>query len=103
MLRTLVRRKIPVSRIVVTATLAIFAAAAAAQQAPLTLEQIMADPDWIAGQISLPGHPGTAPYFGSDGRSVYYELKRNGSALKDLHRIDLRDGKDSLIDAAAIA
>ena len=92
-----------VSRIVVTATLALLTAAASAQQAPLTLEQIMADPDWIAGQISLPGHPGIAPYFGSDGRSVYYELKRNGAPLKDLHCVDLRDGKDSIIDAAAMA
>jgi dipeptidyl aminopeptidase/acylaminoacyl peptidase len=92
-----------VSRIVLTATLALVTAAASAQQAPLTLEQIMADPDWIAGQISLPGHPGIAPYFGSDGRSVYYELKRNASPLKDLHRIDLRDSKDSVIDATAMA
>ena len=91
------------SRIAVTATLALLTAAASAQQAPLTLEQIMADPDWIAGQISLPGHAGTPPYFGSDGRSVYYELKRNGSPLKDLHRVDLRDGKDAIIDAAAMA
>ena len=91
------------SRLLLAVTLTTFAAAASAQQAPLTLEQIMADPDWIAGQISLPGHPGTAPYFGSDGHSVYYELKRHGSPLKDLHRVDLGDGKDSVVDATAMA
>jgi len=92
-----------VPRLGFAVSLASLTFAASAQQAPLTLEQIMADPDWIAGQISLPGHPGNAPYFGSDGRSVYYELKRNGSALKDLHRVDLGDGKDVVIDAAAMA
>ena len=90
-------------RLGLAVTLASLTFAASAQQAPLTLEQIMADPDWIAGQITLPGHAGTAPYFGSNDRSVYYELKRNGSALKDLHRIDLGDGKDIVIDAAAMA
>jgi dipeptidyl aminopeptidase/acylaminoacyl peptidase len=90
-----------VSRFVVAAVFA--TTAAAAQPAPLTLEQIMADPDWIAGQIALPGHEGIAPYLGTDGHSVYYQLKRNASPLHDLHRIDLHDGKDTIIDAAAMA
>ncbi|HST27759.1 MAG TPA: prolyl oligopeptidase family serine peptidase [Rudaea sp.] len=99
------------SRIAVVATLALIASAAAfAQpapqaQAPLTLERIMADPDWIAGQIQVPEEfeeSGGAPYFSVDGRSVYYRLKRSGSPVFDLRRIDLADGKDSLIDAAAM-
>ena len=85
------------------AALALVTVAASAQQAPLTLEQIMADPDWIAGQIAVPGHEGIAPYLGTDSHSVYYQLKRPGSPLHDLHRIDWRDGKDSTIDAAAMA
>jgi hypothetical protein len=81
-------------------------ASAQAQNAPLTLEQIMADPDWIAAQIDLPEafeDRGTAPYFSVDGRSVYYRAKRTGSPIHDLHRIDVADGKDSVVDAAAMA
>ncbi len=84
-------------------------AAAAAQPTPtqkLTLEQIMADPDWIAGQIQVPEQfepGGSAPYFSVDGKSVYYKLKRSGSPVFDLHRIDLTDSRDAMIDAATMA
>ena len=91
------------SRIVIASIALLAAAAASAQPAPLTLEQIMADPDWIAGQISVPGHDGITPYFSADGQGVYYQLKRSGSPIKDLHRVDLHDGKDSTLDAAAMA
>jgi dipeptidyl aminopeptidase/acylaminoacyl peptidase len=85
-------------------------AAAAAAPAPtasgtLSLEQIMADPDWIAGQIEVPESSegnSVAPYFSVDGQSVYYRIKRSGSPLHDLHRINLGDGKDSVVDAAAM-
>ncbi len=98
-------------RIALAAPLALFTFAAAAQPAattpaPLSLEQIMADPDWIAGQIQVPEEfeeGGGAPHFSVDGKSVYYKLKRNGSPVYDLHRIDLNDGKDATIDAAAMA
>jgi dipeptidyl aminopeptidase/acylaminoacyl peptidase len=99
----------PVSRIAAIAAFSLITSAAAFAQtapAPLTLEQIMADPDWIAGQIQVPEEfeeGGGAPYFSIDGKSVYYKLKRNGSPVFDLRRIDLADGKDSLIDAAAMA
>jgi dipeptidyl aminopeptidase/acylaminoacyl peptidase len=56
----------------------------------LTLEKIMADADWI-------GAPVTDPYWSADGRAVYYSLKRKGSPLKDLHRIDLASGKDVIV------
>ena len=69
---------------------------AEAADAGLTLEQIMADPDWI-------GPPVTEPYWSADGRAVYYSLKRKGSPLKDLHRLDLGDGKDVIIEPAARA
>ncbi|HEY7873314.1 MAG TPA: S9 family peptidase, partial [Rudaea sp.] len=96
-------------RIALAAPLALLTFAAAAQSAtpaPLKLEQIMADPDWIAGQIQVPEEfeeGGGAPYFSVDGKSVYYKLKRNGSPVFDLHRIDLANDKDSIIDAAAMA
>jgi len=97
-------------RLALAAPLALLTFAAAAQTptapAPLTLEQIMADPDWIAGQIQVPEEfeeGGGAPYFSIDGKVVYYKLKRSGSPVFDLHRIDLADGKDATIDAAAMA
>ena len=77
-----------------------------ASRLALTLEQIMADPDWIAAQIELPEGfetRGMPPHFSVDGKAVYYKIKRSGSPLKDLHRIDLSSGADTLIDAAGMA
>lgn len=51
----------------------------------LTLEQIMADPDWL----------GNAPenaFWGSDNHTVYFQQKRQGSTLRDLFSVDSRDG-----------
>jgi len=95
-----------VLRIAVIAACATISSLAAAQSAaPLTLEQIMADPDWIAAQIELPEGfetRGMPPHFSVDGQSVYYKLKRSGSPLKDLHRIDLKSGADTIVDAAGM-
>ncbi len=97
------------SRIAAVAAFSLITSSAALAQAapaPLSLEQIMADPDWIAGQIQVPEEfeeGGGAPYFSVDGKSVYYKLKRSGSPVYDLHRIDLGDGKDATIDAATMA
>jgi dipeptidyl aminopeptidase/acylaminoacyl peptidase len=96
-----------VSRIAITAAVTLLTSTAAfAQPAPLTLEQIMADPDWIAGRIEVTEAfetGGGAPYFSTDGSSVYYRLKRSGSPIKDLHRVELASGADSVVDAAAMA
>jgi len=73
-----------------------FVAAGAPAQAPLSLEKIMADPDWI-------GPPVRDAYWSADGRSVYYSLKRTGSPIVDLHRVDPSTGKDQILDAAALA
>jgi dipeptidyl aminopeptidase/acylaminoacyl peptidase len=62
----------------------------------LTLEQIMADPDWI-------GPPVRGAYWSADGRSVYYSTRRAGTQLDDLHRTNLADGKDAIVDGAAMA
>jgi len=74
-------------------------AAAAAEPAPagkLTLEKIMADPDWIGGAVQN-------AYWSVDGKAAYYSLKRSGSSLIDLHRIDLASSQDSVVDGAAMA
>lgn len=69
-------------------------------QKALTLEQIMADPDWIAGQITAPDMAGGfGPHFSSDGNEVYYRLKRKGSPIRDLRRISLANGKDTILQA----
>ena len=62
----------------------------------VTIEQAMADPDWI-------GPPVTASYWSTDGQSLYYSLKQDGSPVQDLHRIDLGQGTDTVIDPAAMA
>jgi dipeptidyl aminopeptidase/acylaminoacyl peptidase len=56
----------------------------------LTLEKIMADPDWI-------GPPVHDPFWSVDGKSVYYSLKEAGSPIVDQHRVSLTDGKDHLL------
>jgi dipeptidyl aminopeptidase/acylaminoacyl peptidase len=65
----------------------------AAEVPPLTLEQVMADPDWI-------GNPPVAPYWSDDGRAVFYERKRDGEERRDLFRIDLASGKAAKVEDA---
>lgn len=71
---------------------------------PLTLEQIMSSSDWI-------GHPVTNPYWSADGASIFYWLKRDGSAeantfprdgakVSDLYRVSIADGTTAKLDAA---
>ena len=73
-----------------------FAALGAPAQTTLSLEKIMADPDWI-------GPPVSDAYWSANGRGVYYSLKRIGSPIVDLHHIDSATGKDQVVDAAAMA
>jgi dipeptidyl aminopeptidase/acylaminoacyl peptidase len=68
-------------------------ASAGAPPAELTLEQIMADPDWI-------GNPPETPYWGNDGRAVYFERKRQGSPLRDLYRLRLDEREPRLVPDA---
>ncbi len=80
-------RSRPAGRLALAVTLALCVAAPAAAQPPsppgeLTLERIMADPDWI----------GNAPedaYWADDSKAAYYEQKRQGSEIRDLFRLDL--------------
>jgi dipeptidyl aminopeptidase/acylaminoacyl peptidase len=57
----------------------LFAVPALAQTpTPLTLEQAMADPDWI-------GAPVESAWWAWDGRQVNYSLKRSGSPIRDTY------------------
>lgn len=72
-------------RIALVAALVVTAAPAMASQ--LTMEKIMANPDWV-------GHAVERPYWSADGRYIYYHLERDGSQLRDLYRVDA-DGADN--------
>jgi dipeptidyl aminopeptidase/acylaminoacyl peptidase len=74
------------------------AASAAGAAAPqdITLERIMSDPDWIGPAVK-------DAYWSADGRSVYYSVKRSGSPIVDLHRIDLAGRKDQVVEPKAMA
>ncbi len=68
----------------------------AAPSRATTIEQAMANPDWI-------GPPVERAWWSVDGHSVYYSLKQSGSSVRDLHRVDLQGGKDVVVDPAAMA
>lgn len=48
----------------------------------ITLEQIMADPDWF-------GRSPESWYWGDDSNTVYYQQKQLGNPLRDLYSLDL--------------
>ena len=62
----------------------------------ITLEQAMAGPDWIGPPVEL-------PYWSVDGKAIYYLLKRKGSTVRDLHRIDPVSASDVIVDPAMMA
>ncbi|KQY54815.1 S9 family peptidase [Lysobacter sp. Root494] len=65
-------------------------------QAPLTLDQVMADPDWI-------GPPVEQAWWSWDGRQVQYLLKREGATIRDTYRQPVDGGSASRMDGAARA
>ena len=62
----------------------------------ITLDQAMADPDWIGPAVE-------APYWSVDGKAIYYTLKRKVSGIRDLHRIDAATASDILIGPGSMA
>src|SRR5471032_392314 len=75
------------------ALLAAYAATATAQT-PITLDQAMANPDWI-------GTPVDAAWWGWDSHQVYYSQKRLGAALHDTYAI--AGGPAKLVGDAQLA
>lgn len=69
--------------------LALLIAASPTLAAP-SLEKIMADPDWI-------GPPVEESWFSLDGDHAYYRIKKAGSPLRDVRRIDLDSGHDAVL------
>jgi dipeptidyl aminopeptidase/acylaminoacyl peptidase len=70
--------------------------AAPASQSEISLERIMADPDWI-------GAAAKDAYWSADGRAVYYSAKRRGAPIVDLHRIELKNRQDRIVEPKAMA
>jgi dipeptidyl aminopeptidase/acylaminoacyl peptidase len=64
--------------------------------AQLDLETIMANPEWIGAAVEQ-------PYWSVDGHSLYYSLKRDGSKVRDLYRVDAAGGQATKLDPAAMA
>ena len=71
-------------------------ALAVSSAAPLDLETIMANPDWIGQAVE-------SPYWSADGQAIYYQLKRDGSEVRDLYRVDPATGRGEKLDPAAMA
>jgi dipeptidyl aminopeptidase/acylaminoacyl peptidase len=71
-------------------------AVAATAAVPLDLETVMANPDWIGQAVE-------SPYWSVDGRVIYYRLKRDGSEVRDLYRVDPATGRSEKLDPAAVA
>ena len=57
----------------------------AAASTPVTLDQAMANPDWI-------GTPVEAAWWNWDGKQVLYQQKRTGSPLRDTYRVNAAKG-----------
>ena len=68
----------------------------AAPPTGVTLERIMADPDWI-------GRPPEDAYWGDDNKTIYYSQKREGSPLRDLYAVDVAGGSVHRVPDAELA
>ena len=61
----------------------------------ITLEQIMADPDWM-------GRSPQRWYWGDDSNSVFYQQKRAGSPIRDLYRQTLSENSAVQVNLAEL-
>ena len=85
------------SRLPIAALLAIsLLSAPVFAQTPLTLDQVMADPDWI-------GPPVEQAWWSWDGKQVQYLLKREGATIRDTYRQPIAGGAAEKVDGAARA
>jgi dipeptidyl aminopeptidase/acylaminoacyl peptidase len=65
---------------IAAATSSAAALAAPAVPTPITLDQAMANPDWI-------GNPVESAWWGWDSRQVYFKQKRSGAAVRDTYQV----------------
>ncbi len=94
---THLRRLSFVLRVGIIAAMTLPAAAALAQPAqPLTMEQIMADPDWIGSGVEQ-------AWWSWDSAQALYQRKRDGATIRDQWRIPVAGGAAAKVDDAARA
>lgn len=74
----------------------LFLACSAHAQPSVSLTEAMADPDWI-------GPPVEQAWWAWDGKRVQYQLKREGSAIRDTWQQPIEGGGAAKIDGAARA
>ena len=81
-----IRRLSFVLRAAIIAAMTLPPALVSAQPAqPLTMQQIMADPDWIGGGVEQ-------AWWSWDGTQALYLRKRDGATIRDLWRVPVADG-----------
>ena len=78
------------------ATLALLASFSVHGQTPISLDQAMANPDWI-------GPPVEQVWWRWDSQNVYYTLKRTGSPVRDTYAQAATGGTMQRVDNAALA
>ena len=88
-------RSVPLLSCLLLSAFAALPAQAQPAQA-LTLDRIMADPDWIGPAVEQ-------AWWSWDGRRAYYPLKRAGSPIRDLHALEIDGGQTQLVEGAALA
>ncbi|MCD9126268.1 S9 family peptidase [Luteimonas sp. C4P040a] len=87
-------RRLPLSWVLACALVSPAALAQPAQ--PLTMERIMADPDWI-------GAPVEGAWWRWDGQAAYYTLKREGSSVRETWQQPLAGGASVRVEDGARA
>lgn len=75
------------------ALLAGLAPLASAQPPRITLDQAMADPDWIGNAVEQ-------AWWSWDGRTAYYTQKRTGATIRDTFRVPVAGGATAKVDGA---
>jgi hypothetical protein len=76
----------------VTALVTILAALPAAASTPITLDQAMANPDWIGPAVDT-------AWWRWDGKQVFYQQKRDGAQLRDTWTVDAgKAGRNRKVD-----
>src|SRR3546814_210042 len=63
---------------------------------PLTLDQVMADPDWIGSGVE-------DAWWSWDGKHAYYTRKRDGGNIRDTFSQAIEGGTAARLDGAALA
>ena len=78
------------------ATVAVNAAGIAQASEPLTLDTVMADPDWIGNAVEQ-------AWWSLDGKTALYQRKREGAAIRDLWQVPVAGGAPVKVGDAARA